>query len=69
MSDTNHPIPEPYIYYNGGNSWFVYPAANDDDYSMVLLADLPPLQADHLLAFAPGWIIEGLNDEDTLAAA
>lgn len=68
MSDTNHPLPEPYIYYKDGESWFMYPAANDDDCSMILLADLPPLQADHLLAHGFGWVIEGLNDEDTLAA-
>jgi len=68
MTTTTHTPAEPYIYYNGGVSWFIYPAADEDNESEILLSDLPPLQADHLLAHGFGWVIEGLNDEDTLAA-
>lgn len=69
MTTTTHHVAEPYIYYKDGNSWFFYPAANEADELEILMQDLPRYQADHLLAHGFGWVIEGLNDEDTLAAA
>lgn len=66
MPIDNTIIETPYIYYNSGASWFIYPAADEADESEILLRDLPPLQADHLLAHGFRCVIEGINDFDTI---
>lgn len=56
----------PYIYYSGGASWFIYPTDDEVGELEILLRDLPPLQADHILAHGFRCVVEGINDFDTI---
>lgn len=56
----------PYIYYNGGVSWFIYPTDDEVGELEIRLADLPPLQADQILAHGFRCVIEGINTFDII---
>lgn len=56
----------PYIYYNGGVVRFIYPNMDEALESDFILSEIPPLQADHILAHGFRAVIEGINTFDII---
>lgn len=70
MNNNPTDIADPYIYVNDRvkGVWFIYPAADEALEIEVDLDDLPVEQGAALLAHGFPVVIEGVNDDDTLAA-
>jgi hypothetical protein len=59
---------EPYIYINGGKTVLIQMHDDDDEIIVLDLATVTTGEADYLLSCGLRVVIEGLNDEETLAA-